>query len=291
MIGTDIELMVAEWLEKRNILFSFQTKLLGGRPEFGGAVVDFILIEEGIILRVQGEYWHTDTEQTAQDKVQRILLENLGYRVVDLQETDIENNIDAVMNRAVVGLEMSPIDTDLFTGNIGASKGSAIGLIQPTADIPGTHTTPNIMSGRKELFFIFGGSSYYRNFQNITRSVTDSSFSPEAMLTYDGGIECDVNFKWGTATEESNDFGFIFPFNFMRSYELLESNVTKSLVVVDSYINETPIQRHKITDDYIYDSVGNLESEIWYNWKAIAKNPDYSNEGSDMFFKTLPEGV
>ena len=53
-VMTDIESMVAQWLSRNKIVFSFQSWMAGGLYELGGSVVDFTLDELGIALRVMG---------------------------------------------------------------------------------------------------------------------------------------------------------------------------------------------------------------------------------------------
>ena len=90
--ATDIELVVLQWLDKRNINYLFQTSLMGGFYELGGATVDIILPDLMIAIRVQGEYWHLGVEARGRDQTQRELLLQLGYTaVVDLWESDIED--------------------------------------------------------------------------------------------------------------------------------------------------------------------------------------------------------
>ena len=84
------EAIVYRWLERNNIQFSFQTSLMGGHFELGGAVVDFILTELSIGLRVQGIYWHEGVAKKGTDMIQRENLEAMGLTIVDIWEDDLE---------------------------------------------------------------------------------------------------------------------------------------------------------------------------------------------------------
>ena len=100
-----VEVLVLNWLVKREIPFIPQQNLFGGTTERGGAKVDFLLTELNIIIRVQS-YWHTLPEARARDEMQKIHLINAGYIVVDVQEEDIRENIGRVMSAAVRGEEL-----------------------------------------------------------------------------------------------------------------------------------------------------------------------------------------
>jgi len=104
--GSDIELIVYGWLTKRGIFFSFQSSHAGGIYELGGAVVDFTLDELDIALRVHGEYWHRQVAKRGQDIIQREMLEAEGWTVVDLWESDIKDNLEETMEKALQGIEM-----------------------------------------------------------------------------------------------------------------------------------------------------------------------------------------
>ena len=56
-------------LEERDISFSYQEAMLGGRSELGGAVTDFVLRMGGYALAilVNGDYWHSLAPQVMRD--------------------------------------------------------------------------------------------------------------------------------------------------------------------------------------------------------------------------------
>ena len=103
---TDIERIVLNWLNRHKIVYQFATSLRGGFYELGGAVVDFILPERRLAWRVQGTYWHRGVIPEGKDVIQRELLAELGYTVVDLWEQNIHNRLEETMMKALRGEEM-----------------------------------------------------------------------------------------------------------------------------------------------------------------------------------------
>uniref|UniRef100_A0A6M3K6A0 DUF559 domain-containing protein n=1 Tax=viral metagenome TaxID=1070528 RepID=A0A6M3K6A0_9ZZZZ len=107
-IMSDIEAIVYDWLVKRSIEFTFQSSMMGGRYELGGAIADFRLDELYIILRVQGDYFHTQINKQATDSVQRELLESQGWTVVDIWGSDLETpaEVNSTLEKALLGEEV-----------------------------------------------------------------------------------------------------------------------------------------------------------------------------------------
>jgi len=103
---TDLEALVMRWLEKRKIVYEFQSSLAGGYYSLGGAVVDFLLRARGLAWRVHSEYWHTGVEIEAHDLIQKELLSGLGWRVVDLWQDDLEQRLNETLTKALRGEEM-----------------------------------------------------------------------------------------------------------------------------------------------------------------------------------------
>lgn len=104
--GSDIEKLVYDWLTQHGIRFRFQSSLSGGYYSLGGMVVDFILTERNTAIRVMGEYYHQGVEPEGKAIIQREQLEAMGYIVVDCWGEDILSNIDEVMSKAILGIEM-----------------------------------------------------------------------------------------------------------------------------------------------------------------------------------------
>lgn len=105
-VMSDVETIVYGWLTKRKIVFNFATSLRGGFYQLGGAVVDFILPNRMLAWRVMGEYYHRGVVKEGSDIIQKELLGQLGYVVVDIWGDDIENRLEETMRLALQGQEM-----------------------------------------------------------------------------------------------------------------------------------------------------------------------------------------
>ena len=102
LLLTEPEIVVLNWLYSHKIAFIPHGKIMGGSSEPGGAIVDYLLTDFNIIIRIQS-YWHTIEGTEAKDRLQRIALENQGFIVVDIWETDLKVNPDEVMRMALQG--------------------------------------------------------------------------------------------------------------------------------------------------------------------------------------------
>jgi hypothetical protein len=85
--GTIPELIIMDYLDRKNAKYEFQKWILGGRALRGGQVVDFA-IDAGmrvVVVEPQGGYWHTRPGNVAKDLAQRIALMGItiwGKKVV-----------------------------------------------------------------------------------------------------------------------------------------------------------------------------------------------------------------
>ena len=107
-VMSDIEEICYRWLTKRGIIFDFQSSMMGGRYELGGAIADFSIYELNLILRIQGDYFHKPLTKRATDEVQREILENQGWTIVDIWGSDLETpeEINTTLEKALQGLEV-----------------------------------------------------------------------------------------------------------------------------------------------------------------------------------------
>ena len=103
---TDIETVAYQWLTRRNIEFQFQTSLAGGFYQLGGAVVDFLIQDRMLAWRIFGEYWHRGVTKEGSDILQKEMLGELGWTVVDLWSDDIESKLEETMRLALMGQEV-----------------------------------------------------------------------------------------------------------------------------------------------------------------------------------------
>ena len=104
---SDLERKVYNWLSKREIPFTTQEPMFGIAGEAGSAVVDFIIGERNLALRVMGSYWHSGAEAKARDSLGKERLINAGYQVVDLWEENLsKDKIERTLQLAMQGQEI-----------------------------------------------------------------------------------------------------------------------------------------------------------------------------------------
>ena len=108
-LASDLERIVIAWLDKRGIVdYTFQSSIMGGRFELGGAVIDFLFYQRLLAWRVQGDYFHKQITKQATDSVQRELLESQGWTVVDIYGSDLETpaEVNSTLEKALLGEEV-----------------------------------------------------------------------------------------------------------------------------------------------------------------------------------------
>ncbi len=103
-IASDIELIVLRWLDKRGILYKFQTSFAGGFTELGGAVIDITIGR--LAWRINGEYYHRGVVPEGKAALQKEAIEAQGYTVVDIWGNDIKERTDLTLTKALRGEEM-----------------------------------------------------------------------------------------------------------------------------------------------------------------------------------------
>ncbi len=105
-VMSDLERIVYNWLTRHNIQYDFQTSLRGGHYQLGGTVVDFLIRDRSLAWRVQGEYFHKGVTKEGSDLIQREMLAELGWIVVDLFADDITERTNETLTKALQGVEM-----------------------------------------------------------------------------------------------------------------------------------------------------------------------------------------
>lgn len=100
--SSSIESMVANELNRRNVIWESQVPFAGGRQVKGGQVVDFYLPAYNLVIRVQGDYYHTLGVTNARDDAQAIWLKGHGLLVADVWEHDILADVRAAID-VVIG--------------------------------------------------------------------------------------------------------------------------------------------------------------------------------------------
>lgn len=91
------EQMVARELNRRRIEWEAQVSYAGGRSVSGGMVVDFVLPAYRSVIRVQGVHWHAETGE--RDIQQKLTLLAQGYRVIDLTDVEIDQDVAGALDR------------------------------------------------------------------------------------------------------------------------------------------------------------------------------------------------
>ena len=95
---------------REEVDFSFQSSMLGGRLELGGAVVDFLFYNPpGLGINIQGIYWHYGFggERKAHDMMVRRSLEAQGIHMVYIDEDAILRNPLHYTQEALAGRDHS----------------------------------------------------------------------------------------------------------------------------------------------------------------------------------------
>lgn len=112
--GTVPELVAVDWMIRNGHWFVYQAPLLGGRSGKGGAVADIVTQSggKGIVIRVQGDYWHSLRPQRERDAASKVTLIGATYAslrisyVVDAWENRLYKNPSYVMAQALMGIEV-----------------------------------------------------------------------------------------------------------------------------------------------------------------------------------------
>ena len=261
MLATRYESLTSEWLNSRQIEFDFWSSLAGNRPDFGGVKADFILLNEGVVWRLLPE------TPIAKDSLDKTILENIGYAVVNIVESNLDLDIDATLTAAVAGEE---IDNALYTVETVVMSPVTAGM-KPTGlgdkvgNIPSSHVAP--ISSALDA-----------------SNILATSATINGVLIYDGGMFCDCRFDWGTAKTDSTSLCWICPFDWINFLYLNSPEISYDFATVDSYANQTNWQSNKLTDDTFSEGITGLTSGQHYNYRTWAKNYNYLVQGYDKIF-------
>ena len=107
--ASDIELIVLRWLDSKGITdYEFQSSMMGGRFELGGAIGDVVFYERSLVWRIQGDYFHKGVEKEGTDAIQQELLESQGWQVVNIWGSSLDTpaRIEETLSKALLGEEM-----------------------------------------------------------------------------------------------------------------------------------------------------------------------------------------
>ena len=102
-----LEKKVWDWLAKNKIAFETERTMLAEAREVGSAIVDFLIPDKNLILRIMGSYWHSGLTAKARDEFAKERLMNQGYIVVDIWEENLsDDKIERTMRMALEGVEV-----------------------------------------------------------------------------------------------------------------------------------------------------------------------------------------
>jgi len=112
--GTVPELVAVDWMRRNGHWYVYQAPLLGGRSSKGGAVADIVTQSggKGIVIRIQGDYWHSLRPQAERDQASKITLIGATYAglrvdyVIDAWENKLYRNPGYVLSQAMIGVEL-----------------------------------------------------------------------------------------------------------------------------------------------------------------------------------------
>jgi hypothetical protein len=110
--GTIPELITYDWLQSRQIPFTYQAWIYGGRSRHGGVIPDFVLEYngKGMAWLIQGNYWHSKSEVSASDIIDKMKLVGSWFHgiyievVVELWENKVYHNRPEVFEMALLGI-------------------------------------------------------------------------------------------------------------------------------------------------------------------------------------------
>ena len=91
--------------------FIYQSGVLGGRLQRGGAVADFEILDPPMVIAINGEYWHyyRGSGKQALDDLQRFQLSDHGYQVITIDVDDLERDPIYYMSQALQGIDHSRV--------------------------------------------------------------------------------------------------------------------------------------------------------------------------------------
>jgi hypothetical protein len=111
-VGSILEFIVYEFLvfvkkQIDGVDFEFQSPFAGGRTEFGGFVVDFILPYRGLAFQPEGSRWHLQQPQDrARLLIEQQILAGRGIRAIYLWERDLLTSPDRTLEAAWNGQQL-----------------------------------------------------------------------------------------------------------------------------------------------------------------------------------------
>ncbi len=87
---TELESKVSDWLTNQEIDFDFESSLQNGRVDLQNMIVEFILADY-TVLRIK----------KAEDTIEKVILEQMGFRVAGLKEEELITDLDSTLVKAI----------------------------------------------------------------------------------------------------------------------------------------------------------------------------------------------
>ena len=89
---TEAEKMLWEYIRSEQLWFKFNRRHI-----VGDYIVDFICLEKGLVIEVDGGY-HSEYEQIQRDECRTEHLEDMGLKVIRFSNEEVLNNIEGVLD-------------------------------------------------------------------------------------------------------------------------------------------------------------------------------------------------
>ena len=87
--------------------FIYQSPQAGGRMEYGGAILDFLLPDLSLAINVQSQYYHSGYTNRVHDMYVRAMIESWGIRVIYIDEDDALRDATYYVKEAIAGRDHS----------------------------------------------------------------------------------------------------------------------------------------------------------------------------------------
>jgi hypothetical protein len=88
--------------------FTYQASIAGGRLEYGGAILDFVIFAINIAINVQSTYYHyADPYVHRRDEMVRAMVEGMGLKLIYIDEEDALANALFYVKEALAGIDHS----------------------------------------------------------------------------------------------------------------------------------------------------------------------------------------
>lgn len=68
-------------------------------PEVGYRRYDFVDLTSSLCIEFHGDYWHRTQEAKINDKIKKEFLQNLGFKYVEIMESDYRKDTDKIFNK------------------------------------------------------------------------------------------------------------------------------------------------------------------------------------------------